>query len=117
MLGADAQPCGSAGDGKPAGDGELAHGVQVDVIGIGSRQVQAGAAISGRRPGHRLADAEVAQQCGGMVVQPGPHAGGERVSEGEVGGAVAGRGERECVPGVVQVGSGEQLEQVALGVT
>ena len=51
-----------------------------------------------------------------MAVQRGPQPGGEGAGEGAVAAVVVGGGEREGVPGVVQVGAGEQLEQVALGV-
>ena len=51
-----------------------------------------------------------------MAMQRVPQPGGQRAGEGVVVAVVVGAGEREGVPGVVQVGPGEQLEQVALGV-
>ncbi len=51
-----------------------------------------------------------------MAVQRVPQPGGEGAGEGVVAAVVVVAGEREGVPGVVQVGAGEQLEQVALGV-
>src|SRR5271166_5789052 len=116
VAGAGAQLRGGVGDGEPAGDDEAGDGVQVDVVRLGSGQGQAGAAEGRRGPGQRLADAEVVQEGGGVVVQRVPQPAGEGVGEGVVVAVVAGGGEREGVPGVVQVGAGEQLEQVTLGV-
>ena len=84
--------------------------------GSGPGRVRPGAAEGRRGPGQRLADAEVVQEGGGVVVQRVPQLAGEGVGEGVVVAVVAGGGEREGVPGVVQVGAGEQLEQVTLGV-
>ena len=116
VAGGGAQPRGGVGDGEPAGDDEVAGGVQVDVVRFGSGQGQAGAAAGRRGPGQRLADAEVVQESGGVAVQRVPQPGGEGAGEGVVVAVVVAGGEREGVPGVVQVGAGEQLEQVALGV-
>ena len=116
VAGGGAQPRGRAGDGEPAGDDEVADGVQVDVVRLGSGQGQAGAAAGRRGPGQRLADAEVVQESGGVAVQRVPQPGGEGAGEGLVVAVVVAGGECEGVPGVVQVGAGEQLEQVPLGV-
>ena len=116
VAGGGAQPRGGLGDGELPGDDEVAGGVQVDVVRFGPGQVQAGAAAGRRGPGQRLADAQVVQERGGVVVQRVPQPGGQGPGEGLVAAVVVVAGEREGVPGVVQVGAGEQLEQVALGV-
>jgi hypothetical protein len=69
-------------------------------------------------PARPAADAEVVQDSGGVGVgvQRVPQPGGEGVGEGVVVAAVVAGGERESVPAIVQVGVGEQLEQVTLGV-
>jgi hypothetical protein len=51
-----------------------------------------------------------------VAVQRVPQPGGERVGECVVVAVIVGVDEREGVPGIVQVGAGEQLEKVALGV-
>ena len=62
----------------------LATAFQVDVVRLGSGQGQAGAAEGRRGPGQRLADAEVVQEGGGVVVQRVPQPAGEGVGEGVV---------------------------------
>lgn len=79
-----AQLGGGLSDGKLLGDDEAADGIQVDVVRLGPRQVQAGAAAGWRGPGQRLADAEVVQEPGGVAVQRVPQPGGEGAGEGVV---------------------------------
>ena len=89
VAGGGAQPRGCVGDGEPAGDDEVAGGVQVNVVRFGSGQGQAGAAAGRRGPGQRLADAEIVQESGGVAVQCVPQPGGEGAGEGLVVAVVA----------------------------
>lgn len=101
---------------QPVGDEELADCLQVDVGGIAARQGQAGAAAGGGLPGQRLVDAQAGQVPDGAGVQCGAQRGGKGVGEGVIAAAVTGRAERQHMAGVVQVGPGEQLVEVAAGV-
>ena len=108
VAGGGAQPGGRVGDGEPAGDDEVAGGVQVDVVRFRPGQGQAGAAAGRRYPGQRLADAQLVQESGGVAVQRVPQPGGEGAGEGVVVAGVVAGGERGGVPGVTLITCAER---------
>jgi hypothetical protein len=84
VAGAGAELGGGGADRHLPGDDEAADGIEVDLAGVGSGQVQPGAAVRVRCPGQRLADAQAGEQGGGVAVQRGAQARGEGVGEGLV---------------------------------
>lgn len=98
------------------GDDDAAYFFQVDVVEVLTGEVESVGAFLRRFPGQGLGDVQVVQDADRVLVEGISLVEGQGGWEGEVPGAVGRRSQGEGVAGVGEVGAGEELVEVALGV-